>query len=301
MNPKIDSQQRQVRPGSFLDRSAAVVAAALAAAAVQAASPRVVLTPAPGYAVTWDGNNGGFFSPAATAGPSDNIALASRGTTAFGSSEYGIVHFITNVNNGLYGNNFSWLPSLSEPSPFVGLSFASTVEVRSVAWSRDNGNTAEPGCAAGSCTDRALGLYTVQVTAVDNPDGTTPQTDDPATGWATIGVVEYRYSNPPQFTSYLRHRFEAAGADGQPIPATGLLIRLSDGMTAIDEIEANTLAAPELSVTRSGNEVTIAWVGSGAFEYATSVNGPWTCLPGAVSGHRETIGSDAMRLYRLRR
>src|SRR5262245_44306959 len=54
--------------------------------ALPAASPRVVITPAPGFTITWDGNNGGFTSPDVGAGPSNNIALASNGTVPFTSS-----------------------------------------------------------------------------------------------------------------------------------------------------------------------------------------------------------------------
>jgi hypothetical protein len=281
------------------------------AAAPPAPLPPVGISPSLGYAFVWDGSNGDFLD----AGPNPmaplNRALPSEGTVAFTSSDLGTIwptnyHLPFNLNDGLYGNSNSWISAngfggTTDPSPFAGLNFGGMVLLTNIAWSRDNGNAAEPGCSAGTCTDRALGVYTVQVTAVDNPDATTPQTDDPSTGWATIGVVEYRYSRPPQFTSYLRHRFDVATSDGQPIPATGLLIRVSDGMTAIDEIEVNTLAGPQLSIARSGGEVIITWMGRGALEYATSVGGPWICVPGAISGYRETVGSDAMRLYRLHR
>ncbi len=141
----------------------------------------------------------------------------------------------------------------------------------------------------------------MQATTVDNPDGSTAQTEDPTTGWATAAVVEYRSSDPPQFTSYLRHRFDLGTADGPPIPATGLLIHVSDGMMDVDEIEVNTLVGAQLSVIQSGGQAFVTWVGSGALEYATSLDGPWTCIPWAVSGYSESIGSDQMRIYRLHR
>src|SRR5688572_26697152 len=69
---------------------------------LNAASARVVITPAAGFSITWDGNNGSFFSANAGAGPSNNIAIVTNGTAAFGSSELDFgVHFITNVNDGL--------------------------------------------------------------------------------------------------------------------------------------------------------------------------------------------------------
>ncbi len=274
--------------------------------------PPVALNPAFGYTLTWDGNEGEFVSPNAVAPAPPNRALASQGTLAFTSSDLGAVdarfpyHVAASLNDGLYGNSNSWISAdglggTTDPNPFAGLNFGGTILITNIAWSRDNGNTTETGCTAGTCTDRAVGLYILQVTTVPDPSGATPQTEDPTTGWATISLVEYRYSNPPQFTSYLRHRFDVATADGQPIPATGLLIHVPDGMTDIDEIEVNTLAGPQLTVTRSGSEAVITWVGNGALEYATSLNGPWTCIPDAVSGHREPLGPDQFRIYRLHR
>src|SRR2546428_575598 len=56
--------------------------------AIQAQSDRVVITTTPGYSITWDGNNGGFSSPEPGASAPDNLALASKGATAFGSTAY---------------------------------------------------------------------------------------------------------------------------------------------------------------------------------------------------------------------
>jgi len=145
-----------------------------------------VITSQPGYSVAWDGNNGGFSSPEPGVGPADNAALALNGTVAFGSSEVGLnVHFIYNVNDGYYGNSSSWIPDfVSDPpdlDPFIGLSFGKTVAISSVAWGRDNGDTTEPACA-GTCIDRCVGLYTLQITTVANPDATTTETGNAATG-----------------------------------------------------------------------------------------------------------------------
>ena len=95
-----------------------------------AQSPRVVLTPASGFTIIWDGNNGGFSSPDAGAGPSNNIALASNGTMPFTSSDLGPAlglpfHRAVNLNDGLYGNSHSWISAngLGAPPilPFAGL------------------------------------------------------------------------------------------------------------------------------------------------------------------------------------
>jgi len=232
----------------------------IAVTTARAASPRVVITPAPGYAITWDGNNGGFFSPDSGAGPSNNVALARNGATAFTSSDLGPLlniayHRATNLNDGLYGNSHSWISANgvggnSDPDPFCGIrfsddTFATPVNLSSIAWSRDNGDTtaSDSGCG-GTCTDRTLGTYTLQYTTVGAPDANTPDTGDDATGWATIGTVQYLSGvEDANFTSYLRHRFDIAQG-GSPIPATGIRIKVSNGSLDIDEVEVNPLPDP---------------------------------------------------------
>ncbi len=204
----------------------AVCACTLAEAAL---SPRVVITPVGDFTISWDGNNGGFYSPAAGAGPADNLALASHGTVAIGSTEFGAggVHMIANVNDGLYGNSHSWIANFSipDPNPFIGLRFSGPTSISSIAWSRDNGNTTEGGCAGGTCVDRCVGVYTLQYTTVDAPDASTPETFEPATGWANIGTVEYLGGiDDIYFSAYLRHRFDLAQS-GAPLMATGIRIR----------------------------------------------------------------------------
>jgi len=274
----------------------------------QAAAP-LVLTPAPGYSIAWDGNEGQFYDPALMPPVPPNIALATEGTTAFTSSDLGPVwgtgvpyHRAFNLNDGLYGNTNSWISAnglggVTDSNPFAGLNFNGTVSITNLAWSRDNGNLYDD-CTAGTCTDRAVATYTVQVTTTLAPDATTPETDDPSTGWVTVATVQYTGASAGAFTPSLRHRFDLSAA-GQPIDATGLRLKVSDGWTSIDEIEVNTLAGPQLSMARSGNQVVITWLGSGALEYAASVAGPWTCIPGAVSGYHETLSPDTLRLYRL--
>jgi len=241
---------------------------------LNAASSRVVITPSPGFSIVWDGNNGGFSSTAAGVGPSNNIALASNGTVPFTSSDLGPVlslayHRAVNLNDGLYGNSHSWISAngvggTSDPNPFAGLAFASAVDVTGIAWSRDNGDTTEGGCTAGTCTDRAIGTYTLQFTIVPAPDATLPETEDASTGWQTIGTVQYLPgAEDINFTSYLRHRFDVSEAGGA-INAAGLRIKVSDGSMDIDEIEVNPIPdlVPPISnfvEITSAKGYTIAW------------------------------------------
>jgi len=276
------------------------------------ASP-VGITPALGYEIAWNGNDGQFNNPAIGAGPPPNRALASQGTTPFTSSDLGLVlnipfHRAINLNDGLYGNGHSWISANgiggnSDPDPFAGLNFGGTVTITNIAWSRDNGDTTEGGCTAGTCTDRALGTYTLQLTSVAGPDATTVDTGDPATGWASIGTVEYRSAMPPDFNPHLRHRFDVSSG-GTGIDATGLRIKVSNGLMDLDEIEVNTATAPlppHLNLSRSGGNVIISWSGGGGLECATKVTGPWACVSDAASPYTVAISSGPIRFYRIRR
>jgi len=266
----------------------------------------VGLTPAPGYEIVWDGNDGHYFDAGAGAAPPPNRALASSGTTPFTSSALGVAlaipyHRAVNLNDGLYGNSHSWIADFTapDPDPFAGLNFNGSIGITNIAWSRDNGDNAE---FVG--TDRSLGTYTLQITTVAAPDATTADTGEPTTGWATIATVEYRRADPLSFTPYLRHRFEVAGG-GAPIEATGLRIKVSDGGTDLDEIEVNTSATrplPKLRITRAGANAVITWSGGGGLEVATNITGSWVCVPEAVStGYTVPLNAGTMRFYRVRR
>ena len=213
----------------------------------EAQSDRVVLSSSPGYSISWDGNNGGFSSPEPGATAPDNPALASNGAAAFGSTAYlpGGIHDFPNVIDGFYGNSSSWISDFRIPdtNAFIGVAFGKSVAISSIAWSRDNGDDTER-TPSGPYTDRSVAIYTLQVTTVSNPGVDTMETGDPTTGWASIGTVEYKPgSDNIFFSAYLRHRFEVSAAN-QPIPATGLRIKVSDGGTDIDEIEVNPPADP---------------------------------------------------------
>lgn len=213
-------------------------------------SGNLTLTAAPGYSIGWDGNDGDFYSPLAGARTPTHDGLASNGARAFGSSELDFgVHYIRNVADGRYGNASSWISLIgSDQAPFVGIAFASPIEISVVAFGRDNGDTTEGGCG-GTCGDRCLGLYTLQFTTASNPGLETAETGDAATGWETVGTIDYKLAAPPAFNPSLRHAFEVRKGD-KPIVATAIRLLVSDGNTAIDEIEVNpqgTAVVPPLS------------------------------------------------------
>ena len=267
--------------------------------------PALEMTAAAGYAIGWDGNDGHYNNPAVVATPPANRALASNGTTAFGSSELDFgVHFIPNVIDGRYGNANSWIPNftLPDPAPFIGLNFNGTVAITNLAWSRDNGNVAAD-CCGGTATDRVLGVYTLQFTAVASPDNSTPETDDASTGWENIGTINYRRAAAPDFNPHLRHRFEVTSGGGA-ISATGIRIKVPDTNIDLDEIEVNTSAVaprPLLTVAKSGTNAVITWAYGGGLECATRITGPWTCVGDALpGGYTVSLNASPARFYRIR-
>ena len=270
----------------------------------------VGINPAAGYSIAWDGNDGHFNNPAVGAAPPANRALAGAGTVAFTSSDAGpalgvAFHVAANLNDGLYGNSHSWIPNFvgGDPSPFAGLNFGGLITISNIAWSRDNGDAVD-NCCGGTATDRALGLYTIQITTADNPDASTAETEDASTGWETIGTIEYRRADPPDFNPHLRHRFELL-AGGSAIGATGLRIKVPNSSSDIDEIEVNTAAGaplPAMTIEPSGTNAVIRWAYGGGLEWASDVNGPWTCVGEALpSGHTVSLNAGPARFYRIRR
>src|SRR5215218_932531 len=98
--------------GSLCLRSAfARAAAALILTSGFDAPAQPVITNAPGYAITWDGNNG--YNPTSASVPT-NIARATQCAVAYASGQLGpqigaAFHYVTNLNDGFYGNTKSWI------------------------------------------------------------------------------------------------------------------------------------------------------------------------------------------------
>jgi hypothetical protein len=208
--------------------------------------PPVVTTGAPGFSISWNGNDGAHFS--VTGGPvPSNAALASNGGSAIASGALGPqigapFHLIPNLNDGLYGNANSWIGGDGDPGPIhAGVLLDGLYDVTSIAWGRDNGLDAANGdCCTGQLTDRVLGLYTLQRTL----DGS---------NWENIGTVEIVRSDDlvpgGDFTAHFRHEFALSDGDGG-ILASGLRLLvpgtgIGPGGTAIDEIEIYGTRIPE--------------------------------------------------------
>jgi hypothetical protein len=237
---------RITAPGNSFAGGAAIDELELFASKINVAGPAsgIITSPAPGYRITWDGNDGKFGSPGGSP-TAANLALATNGSTAFSSGDLGPqlgipFHVAGNLNDGRYGNANSWIGGDGPAQAHAGVMLNGLHQITGIAWGRDNGlDEANGDCCGGTLTDRWAGLYDIQVTT----DGST---------WNSIGSVELQKSFDAAIgglvTGWLRHEFELS-ADAGPILATGVrLIVPSTGIgggTAIDELEIFGSPIPE--------------------------------------------------------
>ncbi len=209
--------------------------------------PSIMITPAAGFSASWDGNSGAHFGVPVP----DNLALASNGGSAFASNDpspHAPTHAVVKLNDGFYGNANSHING-GGPSPgHMGIALPELTALSGISWGRDNITRTQ--------IDRSRGVYTLQFTAVEAPDATTPDED-----WTTI--AEFVYG--PASVS-LRHQYEIGTSGGGPIVATGVRLLLSEHRICIDEIElyggaAPPPAGPKLDVTRDGTtgDLTLRW------------------------------------------
>ena len=194
-----------------------IVVIALALSMAAGARAGLVITPATGYSITWDGNDGDHFNPSVPATAPANIASASG--TAFASSVLPgyASHTIPHLNDGLYGNSNSWIGSAMDS--WAAIDLGGLFQIDGIAWGRDNGGEGT------AYTDRCMGTYTVQYTAAADPQTTSD--------WTTIGELLY-----PDFDGKaLRHLY-----DFDMVAATGVRILVSsqdpnNHQICIDELE----------------------------------------------------------------
>ena len=190
------------------------------------------LTPADGFNITWDGNDGVHINrPVPTR---RNLSLLPS-SVAIGSGELGAPsHTIPNVKDGIYGNPNSWIAAPGDNPEFVGIDLGGSKNITSIAFGRSNSDDSRDPCGT-ACTDRSLGTYTLQFTTDAVVNG--------SSAWTTIGDIRYIFAedNVPGggFSQWLRHEFEL-DQNGSPITATGLRIVTSLPSLhplAIDELE----------------------------------------------------------------
>jgi hypothetical protein len=191
---------------------------------------------ASGYVVAWDGTDGDYSTPASPATAPDNGALASHGVDVFASSNGAQAG---NTQDGRYGQGSSWSPALNDTAPWLVFRFNQVTPLTSVAWGRDNGDASDAGCPSGTCTDHALGNFSLQYTLATNPAVVTASASNPSNSWTTIATVQ-QLSAQPGFSPHLRHRFTVAATGGKPILATGFRLR-PPASSVVDEVEINSV------------------------------------------------------------
>jgi hypothetical protein len=246
-------------------------AAVLALTSAVVAQAQPVITNAPGFVITWDGNDG--VNPTPPNVPT-NIALASQGAVAFASGQLGPeinapYYYVTNLNDGFYGNTKSWIGGTNDPTPwFAGIQLTNTVALTGIAWGRDN---------SGASQDRCLGTYTLQVST--NASFTTNAAD-----WITLGTITYT-NTAAGFSPWLRHRYSLARTNaGQVLARNVRLLVPNSGVgagTAIDEIELFRSPVTTLSYWRMGENDPGAIPGVSTFSTADPFGGRTMTMTGS--------------------
>ncbi|MFT6181465.1 MAG: hypothetical protein ACJAQT_004866 [Akkermansiaceae bacterium] len=232
MKTKIVSRQQLKDP--FLPALSAVLALGM----LSPAEAALVIAPAAGHVLTWDGNDGDYH---------DNVSIpaqvpfnAALGGTPFAANDpsaFPVPHVVTNLNDGFYGNTSAHINGSG--GLFMGVMLPSMTQINTIAFGRDNGTPAPGDCCSGQLIDRAVAIYTLQYTA------------DSGTTWIDIGNLDYSVDGGDlapggTFDPFLRHQYDVA-TDAGPIMGDGVRIVFTDTGTAIDEIEINTVSVPEPS------------------------------------------------------
>jgi hypothetical protein len=135
---------------------------------------------------------------------------------------------IGNLNDGMYGNENSWIGETA--GSFAGVAFSASNTIERIAFGRDN---------TGTYGDRSGGAYVLQYTTVPGPNALTLETD-----WLTIGNI---WLDGDSLASADRHEYSFA-----PVNATGVRLLVGGvGVAsgrAIDELEVYA-AVPEPTST----------------------------------------------------
>ncbi len=157
-------------------------------------------------------------------------------------ADYPNIHEIAHLNDGLYGNDNSWIGE--SDGSFAGVALNGSHTIGLISFGRDN---------SGISADRYEGTYTLQYTTVENPSASTPEDV-----WLTIDELTYDNTFPPDAPA-LRHVYQF-----DPVEATGVRIVVSqggfNGGIAIDEIEVlapSTIAIEQISELASLRQLSL--------------------------------------------
>ncbi|MBN1912328.1 MAG: PEP-CTERM sorting domain-containing protein [Pirellulales bacterium] len=209
---KVDGLWTGVKRVRYVYQPAAGSTYAPRVAEVLAISPSVNLPPQGATGMVASGGGLTLIAEGGSMVEADNLALASKGAVAFGTTPYpNASHTIAHANDGLYGNSYSWVAYEHDASgkSFIGVDLNGTFDIDSVAF----GSANIEDIAVNEYADRWATTffyeegydseYTLQYTTVANPDETTPDED-----WVTIGTIDYIVPGGPNFERpALRHVF----------------------------------------------------------------------------------------------
>jgi hypothetical protein len=147
------------------------------------------------------------------------------------------LHRVEHLNDGSYGNSRSWIAD-GVGRQFAGINLGGKFVIDSFAFGRDNGGdlTAD---RPDPYADRCAGTYMLQVTAVENPNEQTPDSD-----WREVGTIDHPDREVDiaigRFKPYARHRYRF-----RPMEATGVRLIVPGPGAAIDELEVYPAAVQE--------------------------------------------------------
>lgn len=164
-----------------------------------------------------------------------NLANAPGALSFAMDSGHQPTHDIPKLNDGVYGNSFSWIGVTTRAidvggsvvdTTFAGIDFPGNNlhRISSFAFGRSN--------RGDEFADRTMGTYYVQLTVTPNPGVDTPDGD-----WTTIGSIDI---DSNAFPNTYRHHYTL----DSPMDATGLRIVTPGSGTAIDEIEVYPIPEP---------------------------------------------------------
>jgi hypothetical protein len=163
-----------------------------------------------------------------------DIALSSNGRTAFAQnciSGYA-AHSIPHLNDGLYGNDQSWIGSTQ--GTFCGVAFKQASTISSLALGRDN---------LANYNDRYAGMYVLQYTRTPNPDASTPDSAWTSFGAFALDTNSAAWGNGSG--TYLRHLYQFSPITG--VTGVRILLDTVAAAIAIDELEVYS-PAPDIDL-----------------------------------------------------
>jgi len=235
----------------------------LAVSACIAGIAEAEVTVVAGSMFTWDGNHGPLV-PDGTVSPNSSLE---PGAVSFAmDSGHQPAHDIPKLNDGSYGNSFSWIGLVTRDidvgggtivnTTLAGIDFAGTNPINITSFSFGRSNRGD------EFADRTTGTYYVQTTATPDPDISTPDGE-----WSTIGEINISSNS---FPDTYRHLYNMDSA----VAATGIRIVTPGSGTCIDEIEVYADGSPpQFAPLEEGGAAEVDNLAAGGTAFANDVLG----------------------------